>query len=193
MCTRWVHTLVTTYGLHRCVGPCVWHGVAGQMANRGRTKCRRPRAGRGAVVLIAYMYTKVQIIKTHCEQNQIADTDTFHTSVIEHLNALTIDERHALVNDTHIWPDYYGNRSPIADERMRAAVVGVQVGRIRMCVLSLKTVKHARRRHVSTYTNSIWHTCTLLRTAFVRLCNVSTLPSTRSSCAAVWPRVIACE
>lgn len=32
-----------------------------------------------------------------------------------------------LSKDFHVWPDYHGNRSPLADPSMRGAVVGLAI------------------------------------------------------------------
>ena len=49
----------------------------------------------------------------------------FHSSVIHTLLAMKEQQRQDLVRHIHVSPDYYGNRSPVADERMRSVLVGL--------------------------------------------------------------------
>lgn len=55
--------------------------------------------------------------------------------IFQHLNDILLllaEERnlssvHELTKDFHVWPDYHGNRSPIADSTLKAMVCGLSM------------------------------------------------------------------
>lgn len=38
-----------------------------------------------------------------------------------------LDDLSLLTKDYHVWPDYHGNRSPLADPSMKGAIVGLTI------------------------------------------------------------------
>ena len=85
-------------------------------------------AGQSATgILIDY------IIKSHPSYNELVKKVSSHNTIYGHLNSviLNLSEKqklssfHKLTESVHVWPDFHGNRSPLADPNLKGMICGL--------------------------------------------------------------------
>lgn len=72
------------------------------------------------------------ILKTHPTYQQVVETmketniyDHLYNKIMEKTAVLKLNSYHELTKSIHIWPDYHGNRSPIANSSLKGMINGL--------------------------------------------------------------------
>ncbi|KAI6168856.1 hypothetical protein EDD17DRAFT_1772596 [Pisolithus thermaeus] len=113
------------------------------------------------------------IITTHAAYPELQErarqeNKNIHQVLLEILKKLCADNQvdsfTALMKDVHFYPDFHGNRSPIADPRMRGAIVGLELDAsindlARKYYLTLEAIS-LQTRHIVSSLNAAGHDVT---------------------------------
>lgn len=113
------------------------------------------------------------IITTHAAYPELKErakqeNKNIHQVLLEILRKLCADNQvdsfTALMKDVHFYPDFHGNRSPIADPRMRGAIVGLELDAsindlARKYYLTLEAIS-LQTRHIVSSLNAAGHDVT---------------------------------
>ncbi|KAI6128387.1 hypothetical protein EDD16DRAFT_1690301 [Pisolithus croceorrhizus] len=113
------------------------------------------------------------IITTHAAYPELKErakqeNKNIHQVLLEILGKLCADNQvdsfTALMKDVHFYPDFHGNRSPIADPRMRGAIVGLELDAsindlARKYYLTLEAIS-LQTRHIVSSLNAAGHDVT---------------------------------
>ncbi|KAI6151693.1 hypothetical protein BKA82DRAFT_15798 [Pisolithus tinctorius] len=113
------------------------------------------------------------IITTHAAYPELKErakqeNKNIHQVLLDILKKLSADNQvdsfTALMKDVHFYPDFHGNRSPIADPRMRGAIVGLELDAsindlARKYYLTLEAIS-LQTRHIVSSLNAAGHDVT---------------------------------
>ncbi|TFK28625.1 ribitol kinase [Coprinopsis marcescibilis] len=101
------------------------------------------------------------IVKTHPAYSQLVDKaqnsgssiyDVLHQSLESLRVERGVGSYTELTKDLHVYPDFHGNRSPIADPRMRGSIIGLDLD---TSLTSLALLYHATLTSIAIQTRSI--------------------------------------